>query len=112
MLKRCDDIYAASVAFDSYSTLARQTEHRDLCSTCNHAPTCGNRGTPDRPIFFCELFEAFGPVEAAPALARPAASPKQETPDRLMGLCSNCDNRQSCTIKKPGSGIWHCEEYC
>ena len=36
-------------------------EHHDLCWTCNHAPNCMNRGTADKPVFYCEEFDAYIP---------------------------------------------------
>ena len=86
--------------------------YRDLCSTCNHAGTCGHRSTPGRPIFFCELFEAFVPVSAAaPTTAAPKGRVSPPEAAELKGLCTNCENRKTCVIPKPEGGIWHCEEY-
>ncbi len=83
--------------------------HLDLCSTCNHAKTCGNRGTPERPILFCEQFEDSVPVSApAPAAGLPET---EQDAGEYKGLCTNCENRQSCTTSKQAGGVWHCEEY-
>ena len=86
--------------------------YRDLCSTCNHAEACRGRSTPERPIFFCELFESFVPASAAPAAPaapRPAAPSKDAKEHK--GLCMNCENRQTCSLPRPAGGVWHCEEY-
>ena len=93
--------------------------HRDLCSTCSHAETCGNRSTPQRPIFFCEMFEVFAPPPAATATrlrrAATAAAARgpasQQDAGHYKGLCVNCDSRNTCTLPRPEGGIWHCEEY-
>ena len=86
--------------------------YRDLCSTCNHAGACGHRSTPERPVFFCELFEASVPVSAAAAAtAAPKRQAKPPKATELKGLCMNCENRKTCTTPKPQGGIWHCEEY-
>ena len=83
--------------------------HRDLCSTCSHAEACGNRSTPQRPIFFCEMFEVFAPPPVAtPAAREPAA---RQDAEEYKGLCVNCDNRDTCTLPRPEGGIWHCQEY-
>ena len=29
----------------------------------------------------------------------------------FKGLCVNCDHRFTCTLPKPESGVWYCEEY-
>jgi 2-keto-4-pentenoate hydratase/2-oxohepta-3-ene-1,7-dioic acid hydratase in catechol pathway len=86
--------------------------YRDLCSTCNHTEACGRRSTPERPVFFCELFEAFVPVAAAaPAAAAPPRPADQQGAAEYRGLCMNCENRQTCTAPRPEGGVWHCEEY-
>ena len=40
---------------------------------------------------------------------------KKREPDSLRtpfkGLCVNCDHRFTCTLPKPESGVWYCEEY-
>jgi len=83
--------------------------HRDLCSTCNHASVCATRSRPDKPVFYCEEFDAYVPVqEKTPA--RTAANPA-ESSGKHKGLCSNCENRETCAIPRPEGGIWHCEEY-
>ncbi len=86
--------------------------YRDLCSTCNHAETCGSRSTPERPILFCELFEVFAPAPtAAPVAAPPERTASGQGAVEHKGLCVNCENRQECTMARPEGGIWHCEEY-
>jgi hypothetical protein len=86
--------------------------YRDLCSTCNHAKVCGGRSTPERPIFFCEEFEAFVPLPAAElAIAVPTQPAKRQSAGERAGLCMNCDNAETCSSPKPEGGVWHCEEY-
>ena len=90
------------------SSVARP--YRDLCSTCNHAEICGTRSTPQRPIFFCELFEVF----SAPPAVTPAAAaelPGRQDVGKYRGLCVNCENRGTCALPKAEGGVWHCEEY-
>ena len=84
--------------------------YRDLCSTCIHAERCGNRSTPERPILFCEMFEVpASPLAVTAAAAREPAD-RQDAGD-YKGLCMNCGNRRTCTLRKPEGGVWHCEEY-
>ncbi|MBL7133651.1 MAG: hypothetical protein ISS78_06090 [Phycisphaerae bacterium] len=94
--------------------------HRDLCSTCSHAETCGNRSTPQRPIFFCEMFDVLAPppvVTPAAASARtrldkPAVPPAaRQDAGQYKGLCVNCENRNTCILPRPEGEIWHCQEY-
>jgi len=42
---------------------------------------------------------------------RPTISGAKSGAAKYKGLCSNCDNRQTCIYPKPESGVWHCEEY-
>ncbi len=41
----------------------------------------------------------------------------EETKDKkpeervFKGLCINCDLRFTCTLPKPETGVWYCEEY-
>jgi len=35
-------------------------------------------------------------------------APKKQT---FKGLCINCDHRFTCTLPRPESGVWYCEEY-
>jgi len=38
---------------------------------------------------------------------------KKPTPNKktFKGLCINCDHRFTCTLPRPESGVWYCEEY-
>ena len=86
--------------------------HRDLCWTCNHRPTCVNRGTAERPVFYCEEFDAYIPVsQVSLGSASPAGSNGKKRSGQYEGLCCNCENRETCTIRDPEGGVWHCEEY-
>lgn len=29
----------------------------------------------------------------------------------FKGLCINCEHRFTCTLPRPESGVWYCEEY-
>ncbi len=87
--------------------------HLGLCLTCNHSLTCTYTRSSDSPVLFCEEFDIsqssnspiYNPAEVQ------AAKHIQSSNDRLPGLCSNCENRRSCTFPKAEGGIWHCEEY-
>ena len=85
------------------------TYYRDLCSTCNHAQTCGVRRTRSRPVFYCEEFDSYVRV-SAPQSSK--TKPKKEMrPATYHGLCSDCENRTSCSVSRSTEGVWHCEEY-
>ncbi len=87
------------------------SEYRDLCSTCNHAPTCGNRNAANKPIFYCEEFYNYIPVAVKKPLVSATVPIETIDSDKYKGLCSNCIDRETCLFPKPDGGIWHCEEY-
>ncbi len=61
-------------------------------------------------VFSCEEFCAEAPA-ATSLPPPPAAPPRAEEPISFKGLCANCENRATCTLLRPESGVWHCEEY-
>ena len=83
--------------------------HRDLCSTCNHASVCATRSLPDKPVFYCEEFDAY--VAVPDRATSPTATSPRGSSGKHKGLCSNCEDHETCPIPKPEGGIWHCEEY-
>jgi len=96
--------------------MSGNTVHRGLCATCKHASTCTFPRDFQKPAFYCEEFE----IETAPA--GKAAGDDRRLPTesyvadvkesaRLVGLCSDCENRKTCVFPKPEGGVWHCEEY-
>ena len=94
----------------------RSTETRvllGLCRTCAHASGCGYLRNPEQPVVFCEEFDSTTlpmVADAQPEAAAPTAEDMRLW-DVYKGLCVNCDMRESCAIRKPETGIWHCEEY-
>jgi hypothetical protein len=91
---------------------------RSLCCTCVHAPTCTYRQRSEGPVFFCEEFEVETREPAAPATVDDRQSAQavavqhaQEPASNYLGLCSNCEHRDTCRLPKPEGGVWHCEEY-
>jgi len=91
-------------------------KYRGLCSNCKNAPFCTFPRDPDKPTFYCEEFEIEEPTpirttrEERPQATEPyVAEGKDST--RFTGLCSDCENRQTCVFPEPEGGVWHCEEY-
>ncbi len=83
-----------------------------LCQTCNHARGCAYIRNTSQPVLFCEEFDNFTPpiVEVSAEASAPTVE-DMNTWDEYKGLCVNCDMRETCAIRKPETGIWHCEEY-
>jgi hypothetical protein len=88
-----------------------------LCSTCNHREVCTRRPGFRPPVLSCEEFDVTTPggvEQSTPtAGAEPRRRGRQKTAEDSgrSGLCSNCDNRNACSLPKPPGGVWHCEEY-
>jgi hypothetical protein len=84
-----------------------------LCSTCNHAQACAHRLTNGLVVWFCEEYDDYVPPKVEqPVDPPPAREPiKPYGTDGLMGLCVNCEKRDSCIHAKKVGGVWHCEEY-
>jgi len=96
--------------------LQQETQSRDLCSTCENNSTCKLPKDTDRPVLYCELFDdgraaAHNSVEDPSPLSLKSSDRPEEEQKRFKGLCSNCENRWSCSFAKPEGGVWHCEEY-
>jgi hypothetical protein len=96
--------------------MSDNTVYRTLCSSCRHASTCTFPRDPKRPSIYCEEFE----IETAPpgktakdqrSRLTEAAAAKAKASTTLTGLCSDCENNQTCAFPKPEGGVWHCEEY-
>jgi len=82
-----------------------------LCLTCKFDPDCIYEAQSDRAILQCEQFEMgfrrFTPP--APPIRSAALRPRESS--AYPGLCSNCENRETCIYPKPEGGVWRCEEY-
>ena len=91
--------------------MAVEEQSLGLCLTCNSKDICIQRKSIRFPVLFCEEFDDSTPLRAK----RPTVSalPKEKAAlDISMGLCCNCGNLDSCTLRHSPGGIWHCEEYC
>jgi hypothetical protein len=96
--------------------MSREIEDRGLCSTCRNAADCSFPRGPDTPVLHCEEFEVEqpSPVEVAGEAispSPPSEAAEQEGSVQFIGLCSDCENRESCVFPRPEGGVWHCEEY-
>jgi len=87
-----------------------------LCSTCKFSSSCMFRKNQSESIHFCEEYEQADASQIYEAKQSPrsnsaADSLIDQSSNKVMGLCSNCKNRSTCSFPKPESGVWHCEEY-
>ena len=90
-------------------------KYRGLCSTCKHSE-CGKfPRDPNKPVLYCEEFEIektssiTPPGKEQPLVSGPTVIDEDST--KFIGLCSDCEGRQTCTFPKSEGGVWHCEEY-
>ncbi len=88
----------------------------DLCESCVHRDDCHLRQMPTGAVHDCSEYDDGTPVallEAPSLVSVPAATASNAEPEKspLKGLCVNCDHRETCTLKRPAGGVWHCEEY-
>ena len=92
-----------------------------ICITCKHRSYClsfQNGLKAEIPIWDCNEYEHNDtevimdqPQYRAQAIDD-CDSPGETTREDIKGLCTNCDNRNSCMLPITRGGVWHCEEYC
>lgn len=88
--------------------MAEKSEYKGICITCRFADTCVNLAKAAEPVWRCEEFE----VEPYKPVTKYYGEKCDENNcDVYIGLCADCENRNSCMYEKPEGGIWHCEEY-
>ena len=89
-------------------------KYHGICATCRHAQSCAHRVTAGVTIQQCEEFDGYAPPpkrdagEKTPRPEAPSPSPKGAG---QMGLCVNCEYRDTCVLPRPEGGVWHCNEY-
>lgn len=82
-------------------------EKYGLCTTCIHNEDCSLKQKAEEKIIFCEEFDN----GVVPQKIHIPKETKIQSNEEFKGICVNCENRFHCTLVKPESGIWHCEEY-
>lgn len=91
--------------------VTEQKAELDLCSTCVYEVSCSFRKSHPGNIFYCEEFDT-GLPELRLSLGENNGSPKEiKQYSGLKGLCMNCIHSDTCTLTKPETGVWHCNEY-
>jgi len=98
------------------SVVSGKVEYLGLCSTCKNAPGCTFPRDPNEPVLHCEEFygeepspiESTGKDRSPPTLSYVA---KERESAESVGLCGDCEDRETCMFPKLEGGIWHCEEY-
>ena len=98
--------------------MAEKMETRGLCSTCRNAVGCAYLQQAESPVLQCEEFDGYQPPRRSAGVpgARSASPPLgsdagEEDASDYRGLCSDCEDRRTCTFPRPEGGVWRCEEY-
>ena len=99
--------------------ISKEKKYSGLCSSCKTASGCTYPRDLKRPVLQCEEFEGYEPrivkttVEKILLKTNPKFGSSHEGRDlsKYSGLCSNCQDRETCTFPKPEGGVWRCEEY-
>lgn len=96
--------------------MSQNVKYRGLCSSCENAPDCTYPREPNRPVLQCEEFDGGEPSPTKTVVKDRVPSTRSYTTEskdstKFMGLCSNCEDRETCTYPKLEGGVWHCEEY-
>jgi len=92
-----------------------------LCVNCSNNATCAFCGSQEHPKYFCEEYECMGAScgKAEPEIAVVRSKPTtvseafagESGPCNYLGLCVNCENKESCCHTTTEGGVWFCEEY-
>ncbi|MCD4675979.1 MAG: hypothetical protein K8S18_08290 [Desulfobacula sp.] len=82
-----------------------------LCINCLHSDECRYRLNHTRPIIFCEEFTCMEPSQTKNDTARVKKKVDYPINSVLQGLCSNCENLETCNLQKTDSIVINCEEY-
>ena len=87
------------------------TEQKDsICSTCLHSGHCQFQRDSRKPIYDCNEFEL--PIPEQDGVVLDSTVEKAGgTIGRMVGLCANCENRNTCMSADTVTGIWYCEDY-
>lgn len=101
--------------------MTKNIELYGICSTCNNQSSCLSFQKSvrlNKPVWYCEEFANFTPGmkldvdnNAEKVSYKPQVNTKEVIPDRSIGLCMNCENRESCMLPFPAGGVVYCEEY-
>jgi hypothetical protein len=86
----------------------------NICTTCMSYDTCTFPINMSRPILHCEEFKPYAPrpsVTETVGKTRMEKTAEKTAETQYIGLCKNCELKQSCTHSKPGKYVLNCEEY-
>ena len=82
-----------------------------LCINCVNAEDCSYRANHTKPIIFCEEFSCADPSESISNIAREIPKIENSLNSSLKGICSNCENIETCNLQRADDIVINCEEY-
>jgi glutaredoxin len=96
-----------------------QSGHFGLCYYCKFADECDFPRHPEQPVTNCDEFEVSDTLSQEIQKENQSLYKYSSKWDEigeankgnLLGLCRNCERRNTCTFPKREGGVWHCEEY-
>jgi hypothetical protein len=80
-----------------------------ICTTCRHSATCLFLTAARHPVWHCDEFDGESSEVTNMAVAQPRLI--QATGQPVSGLCSTCEDRETCTLRGTRSVVQTCEEY-
>ncbi len=98
--------------------MSKKKRYGGLCMTCANDPYCKLPRSYSLPVEQCEEFTSYKAqkIQKSHKQQSKADNMKEVSVSAIklaseMGLCSNCENRDTCTFKKARKGVQYCEEY-
>lgn len=84
-----------------------------VCSACIYGDDCTFEAESGGVILQCEQFELAFPAEEVRQNRTQSRTFTRNGRDssQYAGICSNCENRETCSYPKPEGGVWRCEDY-
>jgi hypothetical protein len=84
--------------------MSRAMVIRGICVSCKYGPQCLNHH--GAAVMQCAQFEGF--AFAPSHVIHQSAHPHEVTD---MGLCARCGSEEVCTLERPESGVWRCNDF-
>jgi hypothetical protein len=82
-----------------------------LCINCLNAEECSYRVNHTRPIIFCEEFTCTDHSVSKSNITKVIPKIENSLNFSLKGICSNCENIETCNLQKTDESVISCEEY-
>ena len=93
----------------------KKKKYSGLCTTCINDSTCKMPRAVSLPVESCEEYVCEKPTPADMHAHKYYAQKNEvelaKAAAQEMGLCSNCENRETCTFPNARKNVQHCEEY-